>query len=324
MLENMIAFLRANRRVIAFPEGNDPRILEAAARLHREGILTPLLVGNRQAVEAEAARLGVSIEGIEVINPASFDRADEMLQTMVELRRGKMDEAACAEALRHGNYFATMLVVMGLADGLLGGATYSTADTVRPALQLVKTRPGSSIVSSCFILHRHSAEGRDELYAMADCAINLDPSADELAEIAIETARTARVFGIDPKVALLSYSTLGSGKGQSVDKVRQAAEKLKVMGLDFPVEGELQFDAAFAPEVAATKAPGSAVAGQANTFLFPDLNAGNIGYKIAQRLGGFTALGPILQGLNAPINDLSRGCVTEEVYQMAIITAAMK
>ncbi len=324
MLENIIACLKANRPVIAFPEGSDHRILQAAARLHREGILKPLLVGSRQEIETEAARLGLSIEGIAVVDPARFDRGDEMLRRMAELRRGKMDEAACAEALRHGNYFATMLVVMGLADGLLGGATYSTADTVRPALQLVKTRPGSSIVSSCFLLRRPSADGGEELYAMADCAINLDPTAEELAEIAVETARTARVFGIEPRVALLSYSTLGSGKGQSVDKVRQAADKLKAMGLDFPVEGELQFDAAFAPEVAATKAPGSAVAGRANTFLFPDLNAGNIGYKIAQRLGGFEALGPILQGLNAPINDLSRGCVAEEVYQMAIITAAMK
>ena len=324
MLENMIALLKANRRTLAFPEGADPRVLSAAVRLHREGILTPLLVGSPEAIDGAALRLGLSVGAIEIADPNRFPRMEEMVAGMAELRRGKMDEQACRAALRQPNYFGTMLVVMGLADGLLGGATYSTADTVRPALQLVKTRPGSSIVSSSFLLHRLDRQGRDELYAMADCAINLDPTADELVEIAVETARTARVFGIEPRVALLSYSTLGSGKGLSVDKVRQAAEKLKAMNPDFPVEGELQFDAAIAPEVAASKAPGSVVAGRANTFLFPDLNAGNIGYKIAQRLGGFEALGPILQGLNAPVNDLSRGCTAEEVYKMAIITAAMK
>ena len=229
-----------------------------------------------------------------------------------------------------------MLVKMGYAAGLLGGATYSTADTVRPALQIIKTKPGSHIVSSSFILYRNTEKG-DEKYAMADCAINLNPSEDELevvhgwgdhilelVEIAVGTVRTARVFSIDPKVALLSYSTLGSGKGESVDKMRHAAGKLKEMQLDFPVDGELQFDAAFAMEVAKTKASSSPVAGRANTFIFPDINSGNIGYKIAQRLGGFEAYGPILQGLNAPINDLSRGCNAEEVYKMAIITAALK
>lgn len=246
-----------------------------------------------------------------------------MLRTMVELRRGKMDEAACRAALQKSNYFGTMLVKLGLADCLLGGATYSTADTVRPALQLIKTKPGSKIVSSCFILYRTGSKG-EELYALADCAINITPDEDQLVEIAEETAKTAHIFGIDPKVALLSYSTLGSGKGESVDKMRNATAKLKAKNPDFPVEGELQFDAAFAPEVAAVKAPDSKVAGYANTFVFPDINAGNIGYKIAQRLGGFEAFGPILQGLNAPINDLSRGCNAEEVYRMAIITTALK
>ena len=212
-----------------------------------------------------------------------------------------------------------MLVKMGKADGLLGGATYSTADTVRPALQIVKTKPGSKIVSSCFILYRETEKGVEK-YAMADCAINIAPNEDELVEIAVETARTARVFGIDPKVAMLSYSSKGSGKGESVDMVRNATEKVKALGPDFEIDGELQFDAAFSPDVAATKAKGSAVAGKANTFIFPDINSGNIGYKIAQRLGGFEAYGPILQGLNAPINDLSRGCNADEVYAMAVIT----
>jgi phosphate acetyltransferase len=248
---------------------------------------------------------------------------DAMVAELLELRKGKMDEAACREALKKTNYFGTMLVKMGYADGLLGGATYSTADTVRPALQIVKTKPGNRAVSSCFIMHRVTEKG-DERYVMGDCAINIDPSADELVETAVESAKTAMVFSIEPKVAMLSYSSYGSGKGGSVDKVQEAVAKLKAMDLDFPVDGELQFDAAFAPEVAEIKAPDSPVAGKANTFIFPDINSGNIGYKIAQRLGGFEAYGPILQGLNAPINDLSRGCNADEVYKMAIITASLK
>ncbi|MBR6654914.1 MAG: phosphotransacetylase, partial [Oscillospiraceae bacterium] len=201
----------------------------------------------------------------------------------------------------------------------LGGATYSTADTVRPALQLIKTMPGNKIVSSCFIMVRG-----EEMLAMGDCAINITTDEDQLVEIAIETARTAATFGIDPKVAMLSYSTLGSGAGPDVDKVRNATAKIKELAPDLKVDGELQFDAAVSPVVAKTKCKGSPVAGQANTFIFPEIQSGNIGYKIAQRLGGFDAYGPILQGLNAPINDLSRGCNAEEVYTMAIITAALK
>lgn len=322
MFEAMIAALKERKRKIVFTEGTDPRILEAASRLAKDGILTPVLLGNPDEIDAAARKCGWSAEGIEKIDPLHYDGFEEMAAKMIELRKGKMDEAACRAALLKSNYFGTMLVKLGKADCLLGGATYSTADTVRPALQLIKTKPGSKIVSSCFILYREAAGGT-EMYAMGDCAINLDPNEDELTEIALETARTAKTFGIEPKVAMLSYSTLGSGKGDSVDKVHNAAEKLKAMTLDFPVDGELQFDAAFAPEVAKTKAPQSPVAGQANTFVFPDIDAGNIGYKIAQRLGGFEAFGPILQGLNAPINDLSRGCNAEEVYKMAIITASL-
>ena len=215
-----------------------------------------------------------------------------------------------------------MLVAKGEADALLGGATYSTADTVRPALQLVKTKPGHSIVGSCFILVREGVGGNTVL-AMGDCAINIKPNEDELVEIAVETAKCAKIFGIDPKVAFLSYSTFGSGKGEDVDKMRNACEKAKAAMPDIPVDGELQFDAAVSPRVAQTKCPDSKVAGYANTFIFPDINAGNIGYKIAQRLGSFEAYGPILLGLNAPINDLSRGCNAQEVYSMAIITAAL-
>jgi phosphate acetyltransferase len=322
MFEKMIAKLQKENRRLVFTEGSDPRILEAASRLHREKVLTPVLLGNPDEIRAASKKYGFPVDGMEIVDPLNAPGFEAMVAKMVELRKGKMDEPTCRALLKKSNYFGTMLVKMGKADALLGGATYSTADTVRPALQIVKTRPGSKLVSSCFILHREVG-GKAEMYAMADCAINLDPTADDLVEIATETARTARVFSIDPKVALLSYSTLGSGKGDSVDKMHGAAEKLKAANPGFPVDGELQFDAAFSETVAKTKAPSSPVAGQANTFIFPDIDAGNIGYKIAQRLGGFEAYGPILQGLNAPINDLSRGCNAEEVYKMAIITAAL-
>ena len=212
---------------------------------------------------------------------------------------------------------------MGKADALLGGATYSTADTVRPALQIIKTKPGKKIVASCFILVRESATDGNTVLAMGDCAINIKPTEDELAEIAVGCAECAKIFGIDPKVGFLSYSTLGSGKGEDVDKMREAAAKAKKMAPELPIIGEVQFDAAVSPRVARTKCPDSNVAGSVNTFIFPDINAGNIGYKIAQRLGHFDAYGPIMLGLNAPINDLSRGCNAQEVYSMAIITAAL-
>ena len=249
---------------------------------------------------------------------------DSMVEMFCELRKSKgvtPDEAR--KILQQANYFGAMLVKMGIADALLGGATYSTADTVRPALQLIKTKPGNSIVSSCFILVRPSATGENEVLAMGDCAINIKPTEDQLVEIALETAECAKIFGIDPQVAFLSYSTFGSGEGEDVDKMRNAALKTKARNPDLPVEGELQFDAAVDKRVARVKCPESDIAGHANTFIFPDISAGNIGYKIAQRLGHFEAYGPILLGLNAPINDLSRGCNASEVYSMAIITAAL-
>ncbi len=323
MFDAMIEKLKMKRQKLVFTEGSDQRILEAASRLKREGILEPILLGNYEEVRGASRKFGFPIDGIEIIDPLSYPGLDSMAARLFALRKGKLEPTAYREILKKANYFGTMLVESGYADSLLGGATYSTADTVRPALQIVRTKPGNSIVSSCFILRRITDAG-EERYAMGDCAINIAPGVGELVEIAVETAKTARVFSIDPVVAMLSYSTLGSGQGESVDKVRMAAEKLKEMNLDFPTDGELQFDAAFSPQVAKTKAPGSAVAGRANTFIFPDINAGNIGYKIAQRLGRFEAYGPILQGLNAPINDLSRGCNADEVYKMAIITAALK
>ena len=332
MFENLIEILKANPRKIVFTEGPDARILSAASRLKKEGFLTPILVGNVEEVKAAAAKGGFDIEGLEILDPLTYDKMDEMVETMVALRKGKMSAEDCAAALKKGNYFGTMLVKMGVADALLGGATYSTADTVRPALQIIKTKPGSKIVSSCFILVK---EGADML-CMGDCAINIDyqdsvdkegnvvlPAAAKLAEVAVATAHTAKVFGMDPKVAMLSYSTKGSGKGANVDLVRNATALAKEMAPEFDIDGEMQFDAAVSPVVGQLKFPGSKVAGFANTFIFPEIQSGNIGYKIAQRLGGYAAFGPILQGLNAPINDLSRGCDAEEVYQMSIITAAL-
>ena len=323
MFQTLIDTLKKSPKRIVFTEGTDPRILEASARLLAGTFLTPVLIGNEEEVKAAAEETGYNIRGAEIIDPATYPEMDKLVDAMVELRKGKMTADECRAALKKGNYFGTMLVKMGVADCLLGGATYSTADTVRPALQLVKTKPGNKIVSSCFILVRPSATGDNDVLAMGDCAINIKPNEDELVEIAVETAKCARIFGVDPKVAFLSYSTFGSGKGEDVDKMRNACEKTKAAMPDVPVDGEMQFDAAVSPRVAQTKCPDSKVAGYANTFIFPDINAGNIGYKIAQRLGSFEAYGPILLGLNAPINDLSRGCNAQEVYSMAIITAAL-
>ena len=323
MFEFLINKLKAHPRKIVFTEGSDPRILEASARLLSGTFLTPVLVGNEAEIQAAAEKAGFNIRGAIIIDPATFADMDKMVALMVELRKGKMTEEDCRKALSQANYFGTMLVKMGYADALLGGATYSTADTVRPALQIIKTKPGNKIVSSCFIMVRPSATGENEVLAMADCAINIKPNEDELVEIAVETAKTAKVFGIDPKVAFLSYSTHGSGKGEDVDKMRNACEKAKASMPDVPVDGEFQFDAAVSPVVAKTKHIDGPVGGHANTFIFPDINAGNIGYKICQRMGSFDAYGPILQGLNAPINDLSRGCNAQEVYSMAIITAGL-
>ena len=333
MFENLIAALKADKRKIVFTEGPDARILEAAARLKKDGLMDSILVGNVDEVKAAAAKGGFDIEGMEIIDPATYPEMDAMVAKMVELRKGKMSEEDCRAALSKGNYFGTMLVKMGKADALLGGATYSTADTVRPALQLIKTKPGAHLVSSCFILVREK-DGVEEKLAMGDCAINIDypdsvdkegnvtlKGSQKLAEVAIETANTAKAFGIDPKVAVLSFSTKGSGKGGTVALSHDATIKAQEMDPELAVDGELQFDAAVAPEVAQVKCKGSKVAGQANTFIFPCIEAGNIGYKIAQRLGGYAAYGPILQGLNAPINDLSRGCNADEVYKMSLITA---
>ncbi len=321
---DMIAKLKENPKSIVFTEGEDARILEAASRLLAGNFLKPILLGNPESILKAAETEGYNIRGAEIIDPENYDRFDEMVEQLCEIRKSKNlqpDEAK--KMLSKSNYFGTMLVKMGIADCLLGGATYSTADTVRPALQIIKTKPGNTIVSSCFILVRPSATGENEVIAMGDCAINMDPTEDELVEICGNIIDCAKTFGVDPKVAFLSFSTKGSAKHDSVTKMQNATKKAQEKYPETPIDGELQFDAAVAPRVARQKAPGSAVAGHANTFIFPNIDAGNIGYKIAQRMGNFEAYGPILLGLNAQINDLSRGCNALEVYSMAIITAAL-
>ena len=335
MFDKLIANLKSSKKTIVFTEGSDPRILSAADRLIKENLMGVILCGNVDEVKAAAQNGGFNIDGAEIVDPATYPEMDALVAQMFELRKGKMTEDECRAALAKSNYFGTMLVKAGKADALLGGATYSTADTVRPALQIIKTKKGSNLVSSSFILFREK-DGKEEKIAMGDCAINLSyedtvdkegnvvlTGARKLAEVAVETAKTADFFGIDPKVAVLSFSTYGSGKGGTVQLSHDAVIEARKINPDLVIDGEFQFDAAVSAEVAKTKCPDSKVAGQANTFIFPLIEAGNIGYKIAQRLGGYEAYGPILQGLNAPINDLSRGCNADEVYKMAIITAGM-
>lgn len=301
---------------IVFPEATDARILNAVVRLHSEGLVVPILIGNEAEVHKAAGNYRFNLDGIEILDPKDYAEFDAMVDAFVERRKGKATEEQAREILTDVNYFGTMLVYMGKADGLVSGAAHSTADTVRPALQIIKTREGVSRTSGAFIMLRGQ-----ERYLFADCAINPNPDAQVLSEIAVESARTAEMFDIDPKVAMLSFSTKGSASGEQADKVIEATKLAKEQNPDLAIDGELQFDAAFVSAVAQAKAPGSDVAGQAKVFVFPELQAGNIGYKIAQRLGGFEAVGPILQGLNQPISDLSRGCVEEDVYKTAIITA---
>ncbi|QQZ09257.1 phosphate acetyltransferase [Heyndrickxia vini] len=302
---------------IVFPEGIDERILTAAGRLAKEKIIKPILLGDEQKIKDEAKKLDISLEGVNILSPNTYVEMDEMVRSFVERRKGKATEEDARKILLDENYFGTMLVYMKKADGLVSGAAHSTADTVRPALQIIKTKEGVQKTSGVFIMVRN-----DEKYVFADCAINIAPDNQDLAEIAIESAKTAKMFNIEPKVAMLSFSTKGSAKSPETEKVTEAVQIAKEREPNLVLDGEFQFDAAFVPSVAQKKAPDSVIKGDANVFIFPSLEAGNIGYKIAQRLGGFEAVGPILQGLNAPVNDLSRGCNAEDVYKLALITAA--
>lgn len=290
-----------------------------AARLKFEGLVDPVILGKADEVHDSLARLGFVDQDYSVIDPEQYEKFEEMKEAFVEIRKGKATMEDADRLLKDVNYFGVMLVKLGLADGMVSGAIHSTADTVRPALQIIKTKPGISRTSGVFLMNR---ENTQERYIFADCAINIDPNAQELAEIAVNTADTAKIFDINPKIAMLSFSTKGSAKAPQAEKVQEAAKIAKDLSPELAVDGELQFDAAFVPETAEIKAPNSDVAGKANVFIFPDLQSGNIGYKIAQRLGMFEAIGPILQGLNAPVNDLSRGSSAEDIYKLAIITAA--
>lgn len=293
---------------IVLPEGSDERIIEAALKLKEDGIIQPIVIGSKNDLEHT---------GLTVIDPNSYEEMDELVQVFMELRKGRETEEQARELLKHVNYLGTMLVYTKRAHGLVSGAAHTTAETVRPALQIIKTKPGISKASGAFIMVKD-----DLRFVFADCALTIAPTSEDLAEIAVESAKTASAFGITPKVAMLSFSTKGSAKSKETEKVVNATAIAKSMAPEIVIEGELQFDASIVPAIAAKKAPGAAVQGDATVFVFPSLEAGNIGYKIAERLGGFEAIGPILQGLNAPVNDLSRGCSAEDVYKLAYITAA--
>lgn len=301
---------------IVFPEGNDFRVLGAAIRLAADGLLEPVVIGDEAAIAKLAEENGVKADGLTIINPATYGEFDAMVASFVERRKGKATEDQARTMLQDPNYFGTMLVYMDLADGMVSGAVHSTGDTVRPALQIIKTKPGISRTSGAFLMVRN-----DEKYIFSDCAINVNPNAQELAEIAVASAKTAEMFGIEPKVAMLSFSTKGSAAAEEVTKVAEATKIAQELAPEYQIDGEMQFDAAFVESVGKQKAPDSKVAGQATVFMFPEIQSGNIGYKIAQRLGGFEAIGPVLQGLNKPVSDLSRGCNEEDVYKLALITA---
>lgn len=302
---------------IVFPEGEDKRVLSAAVRLKDEKLITPVILGNISEIEKLSKELSLSIDDIEIIDPKKAKDFDEMVDKFVEIRKGKNTKEEAVNLIKDVNYYGTMLVKTKKVDGMVSGAVHSTGDTVRPALQIVKTKPGVSRTSGAMIMI-----GEDKRYLFSDVAINITLEEKELVEVAIESAKTAKLFGIDPKVALLSFSTKGSAKHELSKKVENATNIAKELAPNLLIDGELQFDAAFVPSVGEQKAKGSNVAGYANVFIFPDLQSGNIGYKIAQRLGNLEAIGPILQGLNSPISDLSRGCNKEDVYKLSIITAA--
>ncbi|GLB47120.1 phosphate acetyltransferase [Philodulcilactobacillus myokoensis] len=310
--------IEGKNKKIVFPEGLDIRIIKAVAKLGQEHLIQPILLGNSEQIEKIAYDHNVNLKNVNIIDPEQYpvDKHNQMVESLVKRRNGKTSHERAEKWLQNYNYFGTMLVYMGLADGMVSGATQSTGATVLPALQIIKTKPGIKRVSGAFILQKHG-----ERYIFADCAINITLDADTMAEVAIESANTAKMFDLDPKIAMLSFSTKGSAKGDMVTKVVEATKKVREEQPDLSVDGELQFDAALVPSVAKTKAPNSKVAGHSNVFVFPDLQSGNIGYKIAQRLGGFEALGPILQGLNQPVSDLSRGCNSDDVYKVAMINA---
>lgn len=318
-MEKLIEMIRGRHIRIMFTEGWDKRILIAAQRLKKDEMVCPILNGDRLLIQEAANSYNIDITGIEIMDRNEYPRIDEMIVKMVELRKGKLSAEECRTLLDKPNYFTTMCLAMGDVDGLIGGATISTRDTLRAALQLIKTKQGCDIVSSSFLMIKG-----EQRYIMGDCSLNIDPSVDQLVDITIQSAKTAKIFGIEPRVGLLSYSSFGSGTGESVNKMSETIKRLKRLPLLYKVDGEMQVDMAVSFEVAHLKAPDCEIGGAVNTFIFPNLDAGNIGYKLVARFGGFEAVGPILQGINKPLNDLSRGASAEEIYKMAIVTAAQK
>lgn len=323
-IQGLIAKAQKLGKTIVLPEGEDERVLQAAHEAAKQKIAKIIILGEEADIKAYFAKQGWDLEGIELINPAHSPKLEEYTKLLYDLRKAKgMTEEEAAKTALNPNYFGTLMIKAGDADGMVSGANHSTADTVRPALQIIKSRRPERVVSALFIME--SKDGK--IFYLSDCAVNINPTAKEMADIALSSAESVIQFGDEPRVAMLSYSTFGSGKGEGVDKVREATaiakEALKAdeyANLPITLDGEMQADAALDAVVARKKAPSSNVAGKANTLIFPNIEAGNIGYKLLQRLGGAEMYGPMLQGLNAPINDLSRGCFAEDIVGLIAIT----
>lgn len=322
-IQQIIDAAKVTKRNIVLPEGSDERVREAANIINQEGIASITLLGDEQQITSAFTAKGWSLEGINVINPETSGKLQEYADAFYELRKSKgITPEQALEAVKQVNYFGMMIMQAGDADGLVSGAAHSTADTVRPALQIIKSAKKGATVSSFFIM-----DVNDVTYIFSDCALVENPTSEQLADIAIDSAISAMNYNIPPKVALLSYSTYGSGKSEMVEKVTKAVaiakEKVATEYADkgILVDGELQADAAIVPGVAQKKAPASPLGGEARVLIFPDLNAANIGYKLVQRLAGAGAYGPVLQGLNKPVNDLSRGCYVEDIVGTVALTA---